>query len=281
AMPLVSVVMPTYAGDAPPYLREAIESVVWQTYAEWELLVVLDGPIGDDARRVLDTAVQRDVRIRVIALPENRGPAHARNAGIEAARGEYIALLDADDVAVPERLAKQVAFIRETGAGVVGSDCHLLDETGRSMSVKQTPHSPEAVRRALCWFNPIPNSAVLARADILKRFPFPETSRSGSSSFDGEDYALWVRLAREGYVLRNQPEALVAFRLGPRFLERRHGLHPFKTDLRTKLATLPLYPWPQRPIALAASLITASLRLLPISVLRAAYRIRHRLPFRD
>ncbi|HEO70697.1 MAG TPA: glycosyltransferase family 2 protein, partial [Candidatus Hydrogenedentes bacterium] len=119
--PLVSVVLATHGGDSPAFLREALRSILEQTHTSLELLIVLDGPVSEPARAFVEAVAETDARVRLITLPANRGPARARNAGIGAARGEYIAILDADDVAAPERVAKQVAFVRATEADVAGS----------------------------------------------------------------------------------------------------------------------------------------------------------------
>ena len=98
--PLVSVIIPTYNGDAPHLLREAACSVLAQTWKHLELIVILDGPIGLETSRMLEALERTDRRVRIIDLPHNQGPARARNAGIASALGKYIALLDADDLAV-------------------------------------------------------------------------------------------------------------------------------------------------------------------------------------
>ncbi|MGH9161335.1 MAG: glycosyltransferase family 2 protein [Vicinamibacteraceae bacterium] len=102
----VSAVMPTY--NAAPYLKDAIDSVVSQTFSDWELIVVDDGS-QDDTPAVL--AAYRDPRIRVLRLPENRGRGAARNAGLAIATGRYVAVCDSDDISLPQRFARQVAFL--------------------------------------------------------------------------------------------------------------------------------------------------------------------------
>lgn len=277
--PLVSVVMATYEGDHLPFLEEAVASVLDQTHRDLELIVVLDGPVPQETRDFLDTLAETDSRVRIVSLPRNRGPAYARNTGIARARGRYVAITDADDVPAPERIEKQLAFIQETGADAIGSFYRLIDDAGEAIGEKQVPVSPEAVRNTLYLFNPIANSTVFARADVLRQHPYPDEHRSGTTSFDGEDYALWVALVREGFELRNQPEYLAALRPGPSFLTRRRGLSPFYTDLRTKLRTLPLYPLYKQPLVLAVGFGVACLRLLPTALLSPAYKLRNRLRY--
>ncbi|HOZ47070.1 MAG TPA: glycosyltransferase [Candidatus Hydrogenedentes bacterium] len=277
--PVVSVVTATHAGDALEHVHEAVESVLGQRFERFELIVVLDGPVAPATREWLAQRSAEDARLRVCALASNAGAARARNAGIAEARGEYVAILDADDVATPDRLDRQVAFARETGADVVGSFYRVVRNDG-SRFVKEVPLSEGAIRRALCLFNPIANSTVLARRDVIRKHPYPEAPHSSGPCFDGEDYALWVDLARRGYRLRNQPECLVDFREGPDFMGRRRGLGPFRTDLASKLDALVLWPVLWRPLGLLACAATALVRLLPRSLIAAAYAFRNRLRFR-
>lgn len=240
--PLVSVVLPTYMGDEPRLLWEAASSILAQTWKHLELIIVLDGPVGLEACAAIEALERADARVRIIALDANQGPAHARNAGIAAAHGEYIALLDADDRAAPRRIEQQVRHMAATGADVAGSWHRIVDERGAVLGRKQTPVSPCAVRRWMPFINPIANSTVLARAAVLRENPFPEGPRAKGRAFDGEDYALWVALALQGRVLCNVPEELADFRADAGFLERRRGLGPFRSDLRTKLKAAALYP---------------------------------------
>ena len=121
AMPLVSVIMPVYNGEK--YLAEAIDSILVQTFTDFELLIVDDGS-QDNSAEIIRSYEKRDSRIRFFQLERNVGSAAARNRGIASASGAYIALMDCDDVSLPKRLQKQVDFLQanpEIGAvGVCG-----------------------------------------------------------------------------------------------------------------------------------------------------------------
>ncbi|MBK6540817.1 MAG: glycosyltransferase family 2 protein [Flavobacteriales bacterium] len=103
---MVSVLIPVY--NKAPFLRDCLDSVYGQTFQDFEIVAV-DDASTDNSLALLKA--EHDPRLRIIALPRNLGPAGAANAGIEACRGEYIVRLDADDLAVPERLAQQVAYM--------------------------------------------------------------------------------------------------------------------------------------------------------------------------
>jgi len=275
---LVSVIVPTCKQDNPKWLREAVESVLGQTYSNLECIVVLDGEVSPEAQSYLDGAGKADRRLRVLALQKNAGQSSARNAGIATARGEYMAMLDSDDVAMADRLEKQVAFLKATGADLVGSCYWLIDAEGNVAGRKFVPLGPKGVQKWLFLFNPIANSTVFAKAAVLKRHPYPER-RSDESGVFGEDYALWVTLARQGFHLRNQPECLVKFRVQRGFIGKRRGWLQFKTDAATKLRAIRLYNPILWPVAVLGALASAAVRLLPQPLVAGLYRLRGKARF--
>lgn len=125
APPLVSVVMPVYNGEK--YVAEAIESILGQTFSDFEFIIVDDGS-GDRSAAISRTYEARDDRIRCVILEQNTGEASARNRGLELARGEFLTGMDCDDVSLPERLEKQVAFLRANPEiGAVGTGALMTD----------------------------------------------------------------------------------------------------------------------------------------------------------
>ena len=269
--PLVSIVIATYAGDSLDHLGEALESALLQTHRNIEVIVAADGPISVETQTYLSERAQQDARIVLLSLPENRGPGAARNMAIARAKGEYIAILDADDRALPLRIERQLAFICETGADLVGSAYTIVNAQGDAIGSKRFPTDANQIRDKMYLYNPIANSTVLARTEVLKKYPYPEAYRYG------EDYALWVTLARAGYVLRNQPDALVEFRHNENIMARRRGVHHAVTELVNKLRTAPLYPYYKRPLVLVVACMISAVRLLPQSFLLPFYRLRQRL----
>jgi glycosyltransferase involved in cell wall biosynthesis len=267
--PLVSVIVPVHDGIAPAHFLAALESIRKQTLAEFECLVIADGPVGQELLQQIDAA---DARFRVLPVPKG-GPARARNAGIREAAGEYIALLDADDVALPERLARQMAALREGPADFVGSWYYLINETGKRTGEKRMPVSGDAIRRNLAWRNPIANSTVMAKAAVLKAHLFDEAHGQRLGRVYGEDYELWIRLARAGCRIENLPEFLVEHRVDAGFVRRRQGWVPFMSDFQNKRRALKLRPRVMQPALWVAALVTSALRLLPAPALGVVYRL--------
>jgi glycosyltransferase involved in cell wall biosynthesis len=265
--PLISVVTAMYGGDAAGFLRESVESTLMQTYPRLELVLAIDGPLPDVLESLVDEFA-RDERVRVVRLAENRGPAAARNAAIAAAQGDLIAILDADDVSVPDRLLRQEAFLWSNDADVVGSWYALIDGSGRKLGERHLPLFDRDIRRRMPVLNAVANSTVLARREVLLKHPYPEDLRYG------EDYALWIALLRAGYKIVNQPECLVRFRQDPQFAGRRRGWSPFTSDLRNKWRALPVAAAWERPVLAAAGVCVAAGRLLPAWLLDWGYGLR-------
>lgn len=295
---LVSVIMATYAGDSLRHFELAVQSVQAQTHRNIEFLIVLDGPIHRETQAFLDRVTLHDDRVQVLPRKVNEGPARARNYGIDRACGDYIAILDADDIAVPERIEKQLAYLVEHNADVVGSYYRVIDGKGTVVGKRQVPVTAEGIRKSFCVFNPIANSTVFGKAAVLKIHPYPEHYTSSAPNVAGadaadsndsthrvdkciefEDYALWILLARKRYTLLNQPEYLVLFRIDETFIERRTGWTYFQREVRCKLGSIPLYPIYAAPVVFAVVLASAFARLLPPGALHQLYRVRGALRF--
>lgn len=189
--PRVSVLMTVF--NAESWLREAVDSVVNQSYADWELIVIENGS-ADTSPDIL--ASYHDSRIRVITLRENMGRTPALRRAFELARGEYIAVLDADDVAEVTRLEKQATFLDlHPEVAVVGSWTRRIDGVGREIGRWSPPVDSQELRDQLGFANPIVHSASMYRAELSrgvggypKEYPY------------AQDYALWVRLAELGSI---------------------------------------------------------------------------------
>lgn len=201
--PAVSVVMPAY--NAGNFLREAVKSILHQTLQNWELIIVDDGST-DTTKDILSAL--RDRRIRVISHATNLGLPRSLNDAVSAARGTFVARLDADDVMRPERLNMQVSFLeRYPEIGICGSDGQTMNDAGQYGNVLWRPRNPHGVKFLALWETPLLHPTILARTDILKTFPFDESyTRS-------EDYELWSRLLFEhGILIANISKPLTSLR---------------------------------------------------------------------
>jgi glycosyltransferase involved in cell wall biosynthesis len=202
--PLVSVIIP--ALNAGATLGRALDSVALQTYPHWEAIVIDDGSSDDTAALV---ERRGDPRCRLIRRSTRGGPSQARNEGIAAARGEVIALLDADDEWLPEKLARQVAALAQhPDAALVVCDMHAVHEdgsAGTSVFTRQAPSAGPEAWKALLASSFIGTSAVLAPRTLLQ-----ELGGFDAGLAVGEDQDLFIRLALRGEVVV-LPEGLAIY----------------------------------------------------------------------
>jgi glycosyltransferase involved in cell wall biosynthesis len=202
--PVVTVLLAVSNGER--YLGTAVASALRQSVADLELLVVDDGST-DATPEIL--AEVGDQRLRVLRNDERMGLAASLNRGLDEARGRYVARLDADDVALPRRLERQLAHIRSgRPLGIVGSSVLNLDEVDRPGELHVMPSGPEAVRWASLFSSPFFHPSVLVDRELLDRHAL----RYDAEYLESEDYDLWTRLLAhaEG---DNLPQPLLLYRL--------------------------------------------------------------------
>lgn len=207
-MPKISVIIPAY--NVAPYIGETLESVFAQTFTDFEVIVINDGsPDTQEFERVLTPFRER---IRYLTQ-ENRGASAARNAGLRAARGEFVAFLDADDFWLPSYLEDQIAVMRERNCDLVCADALIVGESpdaGRSyFEVVMEAALPKEVTflDLLSGERSLITSGVLVRREhILEVGFFDEKLRNA------QDFDLWLRLARRGSRIAYQPRVLLKYR---------------------------------------------------------------------
>ena len=203
--PEITVAMPAY--NAATHLREAMDSILAQSFEDFELLVVDDG--STDNTRALAMSID-DKRIRVEQLPANKGRVTARNMALGRARGRYLAWMDADDIAMPHRLEVQHACLEARpkihicGAGV--------QYFGQSCALEFFPEQPEAARAASLFGVPVPNCCVMVRLDAMHAFGL----RYDATLARAEDMAFWAdALLKAGLQAVNLQEPLLRYRYTP------------------------------------------------------------------
>ena len=201
--PLITVVMPVYNGEK--YLREALQSLVQQDFAHWTAIVVDDGSI-DGSAEIARTFP--DSRVRVHTYDTKRGISVALNVGIKLADTEFIARLDADDIALPQRFRVQFDFLQQNpGVGVVGTWAEVFG--GRSMAI-EPPTSHNQLVAEMLWRNPIVHSSVMFRKSAFSRESGPYRSEWEPC----EDYDLWTRLCSQ-VEIAVIPQTLTRHRVHP------------------------------------------------------------------
>lgn len=205
APPRVSVFIPVYNREA--YVGAAIESVLRQSFQDFEILLIDDGStdLSVEVLRSYD-----DRRIRVVRNERNLGQPETRNRGLALARGQYIAMLDSDDVARPDRLSRQVAFLdRHQDCVEVGGWTRSMDEAGHLLKkTKRQPPAPDDVHAQLLFRCSLSHTTIMGRTDVLRKY------RYRKSFLRCQDYDLHVRLARH-HAIANIPHILTHVRVHP------------------------------------------------------------------
>ena len=201
--PIISVILPVY--NCPNYIRDAVESVLCQTFDNFELILIDDGST-DDTPQILRQFT--DVRIRLITQ-QNQGLAAALNQGIRLSRGRYIARQDHDDLALPERFSRQIAFLESNPhCALVGTWAKIWRSNLRTNRMHQHPADNATLHYELMFNNPFVHSSVMIRKSALERVGVYSTDATRQPP---EDYELWSRVARE-YEVANIPEMLQIYR---------------------------------------------------------------------
>lgn len=219
-MPRISVLLPFDRADTG--LDTAVRSIVAQTFANWELIAVRNGS-DSQARQAADALPAIDPRIRLVHEPE-RGIAHALNAGLRQARGEWIARMDADDHALPDRLAKQIGFAdSRPDIGVVATQTHFESSMPRSEGFAEYAQWQNSLIehddhcRARFIESPLAHPTVMFRRSLIREY--------GPYTLDPvpEDYELWLRWFERGVRFHKLPEPLLVWRDRADRLSRRHA----------------------------------------------------------
>jgi len=208
--PKVSVVMSLY--NSAKYLREAIDSVLAQTFTDFEFIIIDDGSKDEGADIVRSYT---DSRIRFIQQ-QNKGLPAALNAGIQVARSELIARMDPDDICFPNRLAMQYEFmLAHLNVCVLGSAAVLVEECGREICVFKRPELHDKLLKILPG-SPFIHPSVMFRKDVFLRVGmYPEYMR-----FGGEDACLFGKMSQQSEI-RNLSLPLIKYRIVPTAMSRR------------------------------------------------------------
>ncbi|HLH92633.1 MAG TPA: glycosyltransferase [Xanthobacteraceae bacterium] len=206
ASPAISVLIPVW--HAVRFLPAALDSVLAQTFADFEVIAIDDGT-HDGSADVLAAFAARDRRIRVMRQ-ENQGIVASLNRAVDLARAPFVARMDHDDVSRPDRFAKQLAYLRlHPEVAAVSGAMDVIDQDGAYLRTEAAPTLPAAVASELLYRNCICHPAVMARTEALRK-----VGGYRKNAQFAEDYDLWLRLSEIGGVA-NLPDVLLSYRLHP------------------------------------------------------------------
>ncbi|WP_448863835.1 glycosyltransferase family 2 protein [Dorea sp.] len=199
---MVSIIMATY--NAEKTLAQAIESVLNQTFSNFELLVI-DDCSTDRTVELIKAFMIKDSRVRLLVNKENKGVSFTRKHGLDEAKGKWIAILDSDDEWLPEKLEKQIALQRRRNADLIFTGSAFMDSNGKR--INWNLHVPEEITyRQLLKQNVISNSSALVRKELYERYYVMGDKMH-------EDFAIWLRILKEGRKAYGLDEPLLIYRI--------------------------------------------------------------------
>lgn len=222
-----SVSMCVYGGDDAEHFECAVNSILEQTVAPDEVVLVVDGPVPTEIDRVIRSYEENEL-FAVIRFSENQGHGNARRAGIAACRNELVAIMDADDISAPDRFEKQLAvFASGEDIDIVGGNItEFVDRPENIVARREVPGRDEEIKdymKTRCPFNQV---------TVMFRKSMYEKVGGYIDWYCEEDYYLWIRMMQSGAVFANIDKVLVNVRVGEDMYRRRGGVKYFKSEAR-------------------------------------------------
>lgn len=262
ASPLVSVCLPVYNSEA--YVAEAVESILQQTFSDFECIIIDDGS-SDRSLEILRPYAAQDSRITIISQ-ENRGQPATRNRMLHMARGEFIAVMDADDIALPDRLAGQTAFLQAHPQVVwVGGAYDILDGQARFLTTMRLAETNEEIQSLLrdghtSFLHP---TAMIRRSALLQVGGYDETYLTAA------DLDLWLKLAEVGEVA-NLSQSVLKYRVHTESISQRNRDQQWQNAARAFDES-----WQRRGWARTFDVTGCRLRPLPTPESKLEYMLKY------
>jgi glycosyltransferase involved in cell wall biosynthesis len=224
-IPAASVILPVFGNEK--FLPESIDSILTQTFSDFELIIIADSP-SDDLKKILNFYLKMDERITIIYRNE-RGLISALNLGCRLAKGKYIVRMDADDISTIDRFEKQIKFMEENREiGVLGSFIEHIDEDGKVMGQYKLPTDPKIIRFQLFYDCCVAHPSVIMRRSVVESVGFYNPDAESD-----EDTDLWIKISQISSIA-NFPEILLKYRLHNTNISRK-SLTPDQDQVRLKI----------------------------------------------
>jgi glycosyltransferase involved in cell wall biosynthesis len=208
---MISVIMGVHRFDE--HVPQAIDSIMVQSLKIFEFIVVANGASCDEIERRILEIYPNEKKLRIVKS-QIAQLSHALNLGIEASCYPYVARMDADDIAWPDRLERQLLYLEQNHLDMVGCDLRLIDESGSLLGTRVYPKG-KSIEKYLSFRNCFAHNTVLIKRPLLLM------ARGYNSGFNSEDYDLWLRLRRFGVKWDNMSETLVDYRVHSESSQRR------------------------------------------------------------
>ena len=211
---MISIIMSTYK-EEENLLRESIESILNQTYKDFEFIIILDHPENDLHKRIIEKYSKIDNRIRFFVNEKNIGLTGSLNRGLSLAKGEYIARMDADDISLPYRLERQLEYIKKNQYDLIGGITQMIDEDGNSIySIQKVPTDFNKIKKALRYGQCIAHPTWLGRKEV---FDYLNGYRNIPLC---EDFDFTLRVVLNGFKISNLNETVLKYRMTKNSISR-------------------------------------------------------------
>lgn len=246
-----SVCMSVYKNDKPTDFLVAVRSILNQTVAPAEIIMVVDGPISDELEQAVSTIKNEFDGLKLVRFVENRGHAAARQAGVDNATYDLVAVMDSDDVARADRFEKQIAYLQANpDVDIVGGQIEeFIGDVDNVVGRRAVPCTDDEIKRYLKSRCPMNLMTILARKNSIQKVG------GYIDWFCEEDYYLWIRMALKGCKFANLQDTLVDVRVGKEMYQRRGGWRYFKSE-----ASLQCYMWKHGVIGIGRYLYNVAIR---------------------
>ncbi len=239
-----SVSMCVYMGDNPEHFDTSLKSIFMQTLLPDEVVLVVDGPVSEETNNIIEKYQSGSAILNVIRLEKNVGHGNARREGLRNCKHDIVALMDADDICVPQRFEKQIQeFKEDPELDIVGGQItEFIGDVKNIVGVRNVPIEDGEIKEYMKKRCPMNQMTVM----------FKKTSVDSSGGyidwFCEEDYYLWLRMAMNNMKFKNLPETLVNVRVGEEMYMRRGGVKYFKSEaklqgfmLKNKIISFPRF----------------------------------------
>lgn len=229
----ISVVLCTYAGECADNLDAAIKSMLVQSRVPDELLVVLDGEVQQAQHDVINRYAEKYPQVvRTVRSSKNIGRGAIRNLGVDSAEGNFVAIMDSDDLSLPERLDKQEKLFDSTDVDiVVGWQTEFRQQPSNIVATKRCPPTHDAIKKSLKFRCLVPNPSVMIKKEI-----FQVVGGYGEFRNINEDHDLFIKLSLHGATFGVVNEPLINVRISDEQRKRRSGVALLRDDLRFRLS---------------------------------------------
>jgi glycosyltransferase involved in cell wall biosynthesis len=263
--PLVSVIMATF-NEPAKYIKEAIESILNQTYSNFEFIII-DDSINSDTIQAINS-YKYDSRVIIIRESSRLGFVGALNQGLKIAKGQYIARMDADDISFKDRLKKQVTYLERTNdIDILGGNMQIINETGDVVSQRKYLSGKYLLQLSSIFRSPVAHPTVMFRRSIIDQHLFYD-----ESFLKSEDVDFWFRLRNNGFKIANLSDNFLYFRISGDLAKKRSKEH-FSYNYKARCKN---FSWRYFYVDIPSIIVTKLYLLIPKKIFTILYSIENK-----